>query len=663
VHLPRIFRGSKIQHEVTNKVRLWLSSFQPSLYFLVVFGLGAPLSAATYYVDYSAGRNDNSGTSPAAAWKHCPGDPAASIVPGAVVLGPGDKVVFKGGVTYVFTGATGIVLRSSGYSGSPITLDGNSDGTWGSGRAKFTNHYGAAGLTAFSTASALSHLHFKNLEVVGIGGSLSLPPDPGSPVPARFGGGISLSAGTTNVLIEDCAFRDLGYAFNQKPMSASSLSGSAITLRTADSVTVARCDFSRLTLGVNASAATKLANVLITKCTFHDSVVWPLEVPPGVASGVTVYGCSVVNNAQFDRASWSGYGLSPRTFTRTVTAGETTTLRATAMATPSATFQWFRNGTPLAFATDPLLTFPAVATADAGSYTLVARNSAGSTASNELILNVTGGETSPTAGAPVFSVHPVSQTGALGSSVTFTVAVSGSPTPSIRWYRNGLTWDSWTGDTRTLKSLTSNDVGTYVAVATNSAGSATSNPATLTLTSETTTAVAPTFTVHPVSQTSAEGSSVTFTVAVSGSPTPSIRWYRNGLTWDSWTGDTRTLKSLTSNDAGTYIAVATNSAGSASSNGATLTVTSETAVAPTFSLHPVSQTGALGSSVTFTVAVSGSPTPSIRWYRNGLTWDSWTGATRTLKSLTSNDGGTYIAVATNSAGSVSSKGATLTVTP
>src|SRR5690606_36115884 len=131
-----------------------------------------------------------------------------------------------------------------------------------------------------------------------------------------------------------------------------------------------------------------------------------------------------------------------------------------------------------------------------------------------------------------------------------------------------------------LSSFTSNDVGTYIAVATNSAGTATSNSAKLSLATTATPPpttpvnVAPAFTTHPVSPVAAPLSSVTFTVAVTGTPEPTIRWYRNGITFSSWTGPTLMLASVTSNDVGTYVAIATNEAGTVTSNSATLKLAS-----------------------------------------------------------------------------------------
>ena len=71
--------------------------------------------AATYYVDFSGGDDANVGTSAEAALKHS----------------PGDTVLFKGGVVYYGE----VAVSASGEKDKPIVFDGNTAGTWGTGKA------------------------------------------------------------------------------------------------------------------------------------------------------------------------------------------------------------------------------------------------------------------------------------------------------------------------------------------------------------------------------------------------------------------------------------------------------------------------------------------------------------------------------------------------
>jgi hypothetical protein len=83
--------------------------------------------------------------------------------------------------------------------------------------------------------------------------------------------------------------------------------------------------------------------------------------------------------------------------------------------------------------------------------------------------------------APLFTAQPVSQTVAVGASVTFSVTATGTPAPAFEWRKNNAPIPGATAATLTLPSVTAADAGTYVAIATNSAGSATSATATLTV--------------------------------------------------------------------------------------------------------------------------------------------------------------------------------------
>jgi hypothetical protein len=90
-----------------------------------------PATGTVYYVDFEGGRDDGDGRAPGSAFKHCPGDAEAEAHAAGVELKPGAKVVFKGGVDY----RGSVTVRWSGAEGNPIVYDGNTDGTFGTGRA------------------------------------------------------------------------------------------------------------------------------------------------------------------------------------------------------------------------------------------------------------------------------------------------------------------------------------------------------------------------------------------------------------------------------------------------------------------------------------------------------------------------------------------------
>ena len=79
---------------------------------------GAPAFGREYYVDFDGGSDQAVGTSPGAAFKHCPGDAEATGRAQAATLQPGDTVIFKGGVHYRST----VTIPFSGAPGRPLPV-------------------------------------------------------------------------------------------------------------------------------------------------------------------------------------------------------------------------------------------------------------------------------------------------------------------------------------------------------------------------------------------------------------------------------------------------------------------------------------------------------------------------------------------------------------
>lgn len=334
---------------------------------------------------------------------------------------------------------------------------------------------------------------------------------------------------------------------------------------------------------------------------------------------------------------------------QTVAAGSPVTFTAAASGTPAPTFQWKKGGVNISGATSASYTISSTVAGDAGSYTVVATNSAGSATSNAATLTVT-----TAVSAPTITTQPASQTIAAGNSVTFSVVATGSPT--YYWHKNGVFITGANSSTYTISNVTSGDAGTYMVAVINSAGSLNSNDATLTVTTATS---APAFTTQPASQTVTAGGSVTFTAAASGNPSPTYQWKKGGSNISGATSASYTISSVVTGDASTYTVVATNSAGSATSNGAVLTVNST----PVITTQPVSQAVTVGAPVTFSVVASGSPTPTYRWKKNGTNISGATNSTYTISSTTTGSAASYTVTVTNSVGAVTSDAAILTVNP
>ena len=433
-------------------------------------------------------------------------------------------------------------------------------------------------------------------------------------------------------------------AFTTQPVSQTVTAGGSVTFTATASGSPAPT-FQWRKGGVSISGATTASYTIASTVT-------------GDAGSYTVVATNSVNAVASNiatlavNAATSAPVITTQPVSQTLVSSSTATFTVVAGGTPAPTYQWKKGGTNISGATGATYTQTNITTSSAGTYTAVVTNSAGSVTSNGAVLTVNT--------APAFTTHPANQTVTAGGSVTFTSVASGAPAPTYQWKKGGVNIAGATGASYTIATAVAGDAASYTAVATNSVSAVTSNAATLTVNAT------PAFTTQPASQTVTTGNAVTFTAAASGTPTPTFQWKKGGVNITGATNASYTIQGATTGDAGSYTVVATNSVSAVTSNIATLTVNAVT-VAPAFTTQPASQTviaggvGGSGGSIAFTAAASGSPAPTFQWRKNGVNISGATGASYTIASPTGADAGSYTVVATNSASSVTSNTATLTV--
>lgn len=161
--------------------------------------------------------------------------------------------------------------------------------------------------------------------------------------------------------------------------------------------------------------------------------------------------------------------------------------------------------------------------------------------------------------------------------------------------------------------------------------------------------------------------SATFNVLVTEAGTPAeytYQWYENGVAVDGATNSSWTLSDLTEAAVHEVYCEVRNKAGVVTSRVATLSVTKND-VPILDTSYPLNVTGAeVGGSVTFTTKIVQHGTPAeytYQWYVNGSAVIGATSASYTMSNLTKGTNTVYCKV-TNSAGTVQSRTATLTVT-
>ena len=316
---------------------------------------------------------------------------------------------------------------------------------------------------------------------------------------------------------------------------------------------------------------------------------------------------------------------------------------------------------------------------------------------------------------PAVVVQPRSVTIAAGHLVGFTAAASGNPAPRTQWQRSvnaGRTWANIRDAHRVTYTFTarSSETGSeYRAVFTNGAGRATTKAARLTIgrmrspgsgnttspngggtgsgpgglggsgssggsgASGSTIAALPQIIVQPADQSVQNGDPATFITGATGVVT-STEWQVStdaGTNWSDVPNATATTYAMiaTAGENGyEYRAVLSNSAGSATTRAATLTVAGPPAnSAPQVTTQPTNQTVADGDYATFTAAASGYPAPTTQWQTSsdgGQTWVPVLGAistSYTFKPTTAQNGYEYRAVFSNFAGTATTNAATIVI--
>lgn len=346
------------------------------------------------------------------------------------------------------------------------------------------------------------------------------------------------------------------------------------------------------------------------------------------------------------RTALFGQTPSPPTITVQPTGvaahiGDAVTLSATAEGSDPLTFRWYRDGVPLAGATNASLTFASVALADSAVYYLVATNPFGTAPTTPAALYITKRP-------QTITFAPASTTVVAGSGVTLTAtASSGLP----------VTFTLVSG-AATLSGNVLTGTGGNVVVRVTQAGNDTfsaADPVERTF-AFTAGGLSPFITSPPLDQTVTAGAAVTFRAAAIGTPAPTYQWQKDGTAIVGATTPTLALPATTLEDAGRYTVTATNPAGAALAS-AILTVRA----APVITAAPTERTVFAGEGASFTVAVTGFPTPTFQWRRNGVAVPGATNATLSLPQALAASAGRYDVVATNPLGSVTSDAAVLTV--
>ncbi len=341
--------------------------------------------------------------------------------------------------------------------------------------------------------------------------------------------------------------------------------------------------------------------------------------------------------------------------------GGTGTLVVIASGTGPFTYQWRKNGVAIEGSTSARLPIGPALSGDAGYYSVIVKNSLGSVTSSDAQITVSG--------PPAILQQPADMPSIAGDSISFSVEASGEGTLSYQWRKNGSDLPGQTKRNFTVSSnVSTNDEGIYSVRITQPDGLFTDSRGAFLK-------VRPIIDAQPQNASVVEGATVTFSISATGSTFAgpiTYQWFRRSSENGTRTSigiaraPSYTISSVSAGDAGFYEAEVYNDAGPTRSAPARLTVTSNNpqpaATPPTISTQPASTSVAAGNNASFTVTAAGSAPLSYQWRKDGTAIPSATTPTFTLSSVSASDAGAYSVVISNSAGSITSTDARLTVT-
>lgn len=460
------------------------------------------------------------------------------------------------------------------------------------------------------------------------------------------GAGVDLQGGGNNAAITNCLFAEIGQWINAPPMSGiNSVTGVGVALQNNAQVSVTDCDFTRMKSGVSIksrSPVNVITDITLLRCSFHNSMNWLVDIAPrsagGTLSNLTIDTCSFYDYHEWDTPNWAGFGEKPHQdgiFLRA--AGQFSIW--TNVVIRNSTFysdQTSNGGTASIYLSQGSSAdiynclflndqqnnaYINVGFSKIAGMTQVVRVWNNTFVGGARLLSITPGSSNPDvvdvrnnlfdrlAPFDIIKLNPPdigsltidnnryfgpnaarcvyansyltlpdwqTYSGKDGASTfgdPMLVSIEGPPStwnvrPAGGSPLNGAGQDlsaffttDITGATRTTW-----DIGAYNYTASN---------------------VAPAITTSPLSQSVASGTNVIFTAAATGVPTPTWQWKKGGVDIPGATSATYTITGAVVGDAGTYTAVATNVAGSATSSGAVLIVAAIPPTTPSTPATPI----------------------------------------------------------------------------
>lgn len=237
----------------------------------------------------------------------------------------------------------------------------------------------------------------------------------------------------------------------------------------------------------------------------------------------------------------------------------------------------------------------------------------------------------------------------VGESFTLYLNVSGNPSPHCRWQFNGADLPGAGSPNLYFWNTATNQAGEYRLIASNAWGTATSEVHTILVSQQ-----PPVFLNVLSNVTVRADEQVRLSAEARAGPPPAYQWFFQDQALPGATNATLELPLVSVGHAGNYYVVASNALGVVTSRVATLFVNTQP---PTITRQPTNLTVAAGAKALFSATAGGAPAPQYHLYFNGasLALPVRYGGSFAILETTTNDAGAYFIVASNLAGTATSR--------
>lgn len=206
---------------------------------------------------------------------------------------------------------------------------------------------------------------------------------------------------------------------------------------------------------------------------------------------------------------------------------------------------------------------------------------------------------------PIILAPPLDQTVIAGRSATFDVIGSGSAL-RYQWQQNGTNISNATNRVLTLTNVQLSHEGEYRALVSSGTATNVSRMAHLAV------ARHPIIYQHPTNVTTGPGSNVTFRVTADGLGALRYQWLRDGVELPGETTSNLLIVNVQLEDNADYSTRVSDDMGTVTSKVAVLTVRAR----PIVTVHPLSQTGAVGETIVLSCEAVGTLPLSFSWRKN-----------------------------------------------